>query len=83
MLCPLCNGFGSEPDSCNACGGKVTECGRTSDWTGPYEPYAPIAESLRNVLSNGDEAGLCCHVVYCDNCRRVSEVMIAEWPNGQ
>lgn len=84
MLCPLCNGLGAEPDNCNICGSKVTECGRTSDWTGPYEPYepyAPLAEDLLNGYSQANAVEYCCHVVYCENCKRVNEISVAQWPS--
>lgn len=83
MLCPLCNGIGSEPDNCKICGSKVTECGRTTDWTGPYEPYAPLAEDWQNDYLQGVAADSCCHVVYCGSCGRVSEIAVAQWPYSQ
>ena len=80
MLCPLCNGIGEVPDHCASCGGKVTECGRLSDWTGPYEPYGPLPDSLQSGAPLAAETGYCCHVLYCESCSRVSEVLVAEWP---
>lgn len=80
MLCPLCNGIGSEPDHCSVCGSKVTECGRTTDWTGPYEPYEPSSETWQNSYSQGNGMDFCCHVVYCESCSRISEIWVAQWP---
>ncbi|MDQ6419871.1 hypothetical protein RB620_10545 [Paenibacillus sp. LHD-117] len=81
MLCPLCNGIGDYLESCKSCGGKVTECGRLSDWTGPYEPYGPIEGSLQNNMPISSAGDVCCHVIYCENCSRVSEILISEWPS--
>lgn len=83
MLCPLCNGIGPEPDNCSICGSKVTECGRTTDWTGPYEPYTPPSEGWQNGYFQGNDIELCCHIVYCESCSRISEVWVAQLPYSQ
>ncbi|MFD0590758.1 hypothetical protein ACFQZE_22465 [Paenibacillus sp. GCM10027627] len=80
MFCPICNGIVSYENNCSSCGNVAMDCGRLSDWTGPYAPYEPIAPErlVQPFLSSGIEDS-CCHVVYCSVCEQVKEVYIREW----
>ncbi|ALS26771.1 hypothetical protein IJ21_13670 [Paenibacillus sp. 32O-W] len=74
MLCPICNGFQQLNVRCASCGKMADDCGRPSDWTGPYAPYEPIAE-YDPVSASAD--GICRHIAYCSHCRDWFEVSVA------
>jgi hypothetical protein len=67
-LCPVCNGLDQLQASCRSCGGAAEDCGKASDYYGPYSPYRPIDELK---LTNGfpDLAQhQCYHALYCPSC---------------
>jgi len=79
MLCPVCNGIVDLQVPCLSCGGTVTDCGRLSDWTGPYAPYEPAdVQAVSSASLMQSEAG-CCHAVYCSSCQQTSEAIVTQW----
>ncbi|QNK56165.1 hypothetical protein [Paenibacillus sp. PAMC21692] len=82
MLCPLCNGIVDTIQLCDICGGVLTECGRLTDWTGPYEPYGPLSAGPETGRPYDASGATCIHIVYCESCGHLGEVMVAGWPVG-
>ncbi|MEK3884193.1 hypothetical protein [Paenibacillus sp. PL2-23] len=83
MLCPLCNGLASYQQLCSACGGELMDYGRSSDWTGPYEPYEPLtSQSPASAALSISLEAVCCHVFYCGVCDRSMEVDLQQWESG-
>lgn len=80
MFCPVCNGIQSLHIRCSSCAGAIDDCGRSSDLTGPYAPYAQIEDEP---LLSGDvylqNNSACKHLLYCSTCNETIEVSVTEW----
>lgn len=82
MLCPVCNGIQSLQRSCSFCAGTMVDCGRESDFIGPYSPYEPIEEINIQRSDHQNDGTDCKHIIYCSTCRQTAEVSVAEMPLG-
>ncbi|TYP71316.1 hypothetical protein BCM02_110268 [Paenibacillus methanolicus] len=82
MLCPVCNGLESLFALCRSCGQPAADCGRLSDYSGPYSPYEPDPD-----LHNTDAAATsvfsaeltCKHLVSCPVCGMSEETAVKQW----
>ncbi|GKU80313.1 hypothetical protein [Paenibacillus sp. L3-i20] len=79
MFCPICNGIESYQGYCISCGDNEADCGRISDWTGPYAPYEQIMEGHLNQREAMESEDSCCHIIYCSKCQSSREVFISTW----
>lgn len=80
MYCPLCNGIAAYSESCSSCGGNVSDCGRLSDWTGPYAPYEQItADSYHSAAPFVNLEAACSHMIYCSSCQQLKEIVVSQW----
>jgi hypothetical protein len=79
MFCPVCNGIQTLNGSCPSCAGTVVDCGRVSDYTGPYAPYEPIEEGNLQSSVHLQTRNDCIHIIYCSTCKQTAEVSVAEW----
>jgi hypothetical protein len=81
MLCPVCNGLEQLAAQCPACSRNADDCGRLSDFAGPYAPYQPDpdTDSIYNETVSLDYEFSCLHVIYCPECEKTFEAAIAKW----
>lgn len=77
MLCPICNGFEQLSAICRTCSGVMDDCGRASDYAGPYAPYQPVAEDLSYCMETMTFNLRCKHVVYCAYCNDIDEAAVS------
>lgn len=78
FICPVCNGLETLWPSCPRCLAAAEDCGKTSDFYGPYSPYRPIDDlKLTNGFADAS-AHQCVHTSYCPGCRAGFFVMVQE-----
>ena len=76
-ICAVCNGIQTLHAPCPTCCESAEDCGRSSDWMGPYAPYEPIGYEI---AANREVAAACRHTAYCSHCNYAFEVNVAnEW----
>ncbi|MNH31840.1 hypothetical protein D3C79_922400 [compost metagenome] len=81
MLCPVCNGMQDIERACPKCGGHADDCGRLSDYDGPYAPYDQIEHEPYFSGSVLQKQTCCKHVIYCSSCHYAVEAVVTalEW----
>jgi hypothetical protein len=87
MLCPVCNGLEQLSALCKSCLSAADDCGRLTDYAGPYSPYQETWPAIEWVAAYSQslerpepESELyCVHIVYCTNCGSTQEVSVHEW----
>ncbi|GIP40721.1 hypothetical protein J31TS4_40010 [Paenibacillus sp. J31TS4] len=67
-ICPVCNGLEREAACCLACGTLAEDCGRFSDWLGPYAPYREQDDIAMTDGFPGAAQGVCTHTFSCPAC---------------
>lgn len=76
-VCSVCNGIQQLEAACPSCSRIAEDCGRATDWMGPYAPYEPIDVEI---AANHELASSCRHAAYCSQCNYAFEVLVAnDW----
>ncbi|WP_164779783.1 hypothetical protein [Paenibacillus kobensis] len=75
-LCAVCNGIRALDASCPACSGTAEDCGRVSDWMGPYAPYEPI--EVEYAANQMEGKNTCRHAAFCSCCSYAFEVDVVK-----
>ncbi|SDO44350.1 hypothetical protein SAMN04487897_11472 [Paenibacillus sp. yr247] len=75
-ICPVCNGLQELNTECPVCSHQMNDCGRLSDYLGPYSPYREIDEIS---MSDGTavQHDQCLHLVNCSDCHYSFTIQIS------
>lgn len=75
-ICPVCNGLQELDIECPVCSQQMNDCGKWSDYLGPYSPYREIDDISMSDGTLGSKNNQCLHLVNCADCHQNFTIQI-------